>query len=235
MVAIGMDLAILGREAEARTSLEESARAARRWGLKGSLAPALFYLGWFHARAGREYDAARALAEAMRIAEEHGHLHFFSQEAKVAMPVLALCDRFGAGVFVRDKIVPMLPEKLRVQFQELAKGKVYPTDEPLGPARRRARHAQAAGCADAEQVAQPSVERIESLTDRQREILKMIALGLSNKQIGANLYITEKTVKTHANNIFRRLGVNSRLQATLLFQSYQRARAAKPAGRPGRR
>ena len=58
---------------------------------------------------------------------------------------------------------------------------------------------------------------------------------MPNKQIGANLYITEKTVKTHANNIFRRLGVNSRLQATLVFQSYQRARAAKPAGRAGRR
>ncbi|MBN1631822.1 MAG: hypothetical protein JW990_18860 [Thermoleophilia bacterium] len=235
MAAIGMDLAILGREAEARASLEETARAARRWGLKGSLAPALFYLGWFHARAGREYDAARALNESMRIAEEHSHLHFFSQEAKVAMPVLALCDRFGAGRFVRDEIVPILPERLRVQFDELAKGKVYPTDEPLGPVRRRTARASAAGPAETEQALQYSVERVESLTDRQREILKMIALGMPNKQIGASLYITEKTVKTHANNIFRRLGVNSRLQATLLFQSYQRARAAKPAGRPGRR
>lgn len=235
MAAIGMDLAVLGRDSEARASLEETIRAARRWGLKGALAPALFYLGWFHARAGHECDASRALGEAMRIAEEHGHLHFFSQEAKVAMPVLALCDRFGAGAFVRDRIVPMLPDKLRAQFHDLAKGRVYPTDLPLGPVRHLAAKAPVSLPTADEQAIRSSVERIESLTDRQLEILKMIALGMPNKQIGANLYITEKTVKTHANNIFRRLGVNSRLQATLLFQGYQRAHVGRPAGRSERR
>jgi DNA-binding NarL/FixJ family response regulator len=60
----------------------------------------------------------------------------------------------------------------------------------------------------------------------------MIALGMPNKAIGAKLFISEKTVKTHANHIFRKLGVTSRLQATLAFQSYQRARRAGGAGRP---
>ena len=77
-----------------------------------------------------------------------------------------------------------------------------------------------------------TVEGIEALTDREREILKMIALGMSNKQIAAKLFISEKTVKTHANHVFRKLGVASRLQATLAFQSYQRARRAGGAGRP---
>ena len=103
LAAVGMDLVVLGREAEAQVSLEETVRVSRRWGLKGSLAPALFYLGWLHARAGREHEAARCLGEAMRIAEEHDHVHFFSQEAKVAVPILALCDRFGAGSFVREQ------------------------------------------------------------------------------------------------------------------------------------
>ena len=235
MAAIGMDLAILGRDAEAQASLEETVRAARRWSLKSSLAPALFYLGWFHARAGREHDAARALAEALHIAEEHEHVHFFSQEARVALPVLALCDRFGTGAFVRGRILPLLPERLCSRFGVLAGGRVYPTDEPLGLPRRRLAVTQAPGPAYDDQTASMPFESIELLTDRQREILKMIALGMPNKVIGAKLYISEKTVKTHANHIFRTLGVNNRLQATLAFQSYQRARVAKPAGRRERR
>ena len=70
--------------------------------------------------------------------------------------------------------------------------------------------------------------QIGELTDREREILKMISLGMPNKVIGAKLFITEKTVKTHANHVFRKLGVSNRLQATLVFQSYQRARRRNP-------
>jgi len=235
MVSLGMDLALLGRRQEAQTSLEESARAARRSGLKSSLAPALFYLGWFHAQAGREHEAARSLAEAMRIAEEHGHLHFFSQEAKVALPALALCDRFGSGAFIRERVLPMLPDNLRRRFLELAEGRLYPTDEPLGIVGRRHSPVRAAAHADDDRSVPFGHEGMDTLTDREREILKMIALGMSNKSIGADLYITEKTVKTHANNVFRKLGVNSRVQATLVYQSYQRACTRRPTGRPGRR
>jgi DNA-binding CsgD family transcriptional regulator/tetratricopeptide (TPR) repeat protein len=233
--AAGMDLAVLGREPEAQASLEETVRVARRWGLKSSLAPALFYLGWLHARAGRENDAARSLTEALRIAEEHDHIYFFSQEAKVAAPILALCDRFGAGSFVRSKIVPLLPERLRTDFYDLAEGKVYPTDVSLGPPRRRGLIMPSGTGAARDQRGPLSFEGIEALTDREREILKMIALGQPNKVIGVKLFISEKTVKTHANHIFRKLGVTNRLQATLVFQSHQRASVARPADRRGRR
>ena len=231
LTGIGMDLAVQGKAAEAQATLEETVRLSRRWSLKGSLAPSLFYLGWLHALSGREQDAARCLTECMRIAEEHGHIHFFSQEAKVAVPILALCDRVGAGAFVRREIVPLLPARLARYFEELAKGKTYPTDVPLGPppAQGWARHCRRRSPAD--QVDAATLEGIEALTDREREVLKMIALGMSNKQIGAKLYISEKTVKTHANHVFRKLGVTSRLQATLAFQSYQRARRAGGAGR----
>jgi LuxR family maltose regulon positive regulatory protein len=224
LAAVGMDLVVLGREAEARTSLEETVRMSRRWGLTSSLAPALFYLGWLYAVAGLEHEAVRSLNEAVRIAGEHDHIHFFSQEAKVATPVLALCDRFGTGSFVRDKIVPRLPERLRIYFSELAEGNVYPTDVALGPPRRRALAAPGRARPAGDQAAPAVVARIESLTEREREVLKMIGLGMPNKVIGANLYISEKTVKTHANHIFRKLGVGNRLQATLAFQSYQRTR-----------
>jgi DNA-binding NarL/FixJ family response regulator len=82
--------------------------------------------------------------------------------------------------------------------------------------------------ADGEALSPEACQGIETLTDREREILKMISLGMPNKVIGAKLFITEKTVKTHANHVFRKLGVSSRLQATLVFQSYQRARRRRP-------
>lgn len=51
------------------------------------------------------------------------------------------------------------------------------------------------------------------LTTREQEILKCVARGLKNKEIAESLYISEKTVKTHMNNIFRKLDVDNRLQA----------------------
>ena len=224
LAAIGMDLIVLNREAEARISLEETVRISRRWSLMSSLAPALFYLGWLYARAGREQEAARSLAEAMRVAAEHEHVHFFSQEASVAVPILALCDRFEAGSFVREKILPLLPHRLQDYFHDLTTGRTYPTDVPLGPSRRRGLVAQAPAPAPTDQLTPAMLEGVQALTDREREVLKLIALGMPNKVIGAKLFISEKTVKTHANHIFRKLGVASRLQATLVFQSYQRAR-----------
>jgi len=234
-VAMGMDFVLLGRESEAQASLEDTLRMARRSGLKSVLTPALFYLGWLHARSGREAQAAGALGEAMRVADEHEHVHFFSQEAKVATPILALCDRFGAGSFVRGKILPLLSDRLSAYFLELAAGRTYPTDMSLGPPRRRPLAANAGSAEVGAVSGSYSGEGIDALTEREREILKMISLGMPNKVIGAKLFISEKTVKTHANRIFHKLGVTNRLQATLVFQSHQRACRAKPAGRQERK
>jgi len=51
------------------------------------------------------------------------------------------------------------------------------------------------------------------LTQREMEVLKLIVKGLSNKEIGAALSITEGTVKIHINNILSKLGVSDRTQA----------------------
>ena len=59
------------------------------------------------------------------------------------------------------------------------------------------------------------VNFIDHLTKREKEVLKEIAKGKSNKEIGAALHITEKTVKTHVSNILSKLGVQDRTQAAL--------------------
>lgn len=55
----------------------------------------------------------------------------------------------------------------------------------------------------------------ESLTDRETEVLKLVAAGMSNKEIAAALTIAERTVKTHVSSIMGKLDVQSRTQAAL--------------------
>lgn len=54
-----------------------------------------------------------------------------------------------------------------------------------------------------------------NLTNRETEVLKLIAEGMINKEIAKNLYISEKTVKNHISNIFKKLDVNDRTQAAI--------------------
>ncbi len=56
----------------------------------------------------------------------------------------------------------------------------------------------------------------DPLTQRELEVLKMLTQGASNKEIAEKLFVKEVTVKTHLNNIFKKLKVTSRTQATLL-------------------
>ncbi len=56
----------------------------------------------------------------------------------------------------------------------------------------------------------------EQLTNREREVLELIAAGRSNKRIALELGIAEKTVKTHVGHVLAKLGVADRTQAALL-------------------
>jgi two-component system, NarL family, response regulator DegU len=57
--------------------------------------------------------------------------------------------------------------------------------------------------------------REERLTLRELEVLQLIAKGLSNQEIAGQLFLSEKTVKNHLTNIFRKIDVNDRTQAVL--------------------
>jgi two-component system, NarL family, response regulator LiaR len=60
-----------------------------------------------------------------------------------------------------------------------------------------------------------SPESPEELTERETEVLRLMAQGQANKEIARSLTISEKTVKVHVSNILSKLGVQSRTQATL--------------------
>ena len=61
-----------------------------------------------------------------------------------------------------------------------------------------------------------SDEPIEELTQREKEVLSMVAKGGSNHEIAEKLFLKEVTVKTHLNSIFKKLKVSNRTQAVLL-------------------
>jgi len=76
-------------------------------------------------------------------------------------------------------------------------------------------HPRAAGAVMRE-VAQPrAASAADDLTPREREVLELLARGLTNRLIARELDVTEKTVKTHVSNVLAKLGVTDRTQAAL--------------------
>lgn len=59
-------------------------------------------------------------------------------------------------------------------------------------------------------------ERLADLSQRERDVLKLIAMGLPNDEIAARLFISPHTVKNHVSSIYRKLGVDDRTQVALI-------------------
>lgn len=70
---------------------------------------------------------------------------------------------------------------------------------------------------DSPEPSRPFDESIKTLTKREMEILRLVAEGLTNEEIGKKIFISEKTVKTHLTNIFDKLKVNNRFKAALML------------------
>jgi DNA-binding NarL/FixJ family response regulator len=64
-------------------------------------------------------------------------------------------------------------------------------------------------------------EGLAALSRREREIAELVAQGLTNREIGARLYLSEKTIETHLTRLFQKLGLRSRAQVA--------AEVARPA------
>jgi DNA-binding NarL/FixJ family response regulator len=62
-----------------------------------------------------------------------------------------------------------------------------------------------------------SAEELAALTAREREVLAAVAEGLTNKEIGQRLFISERTIGVHVSHIFDKLQVRTRVQASAIF------------------
>ena len=61
----------------------------------------------------------------------------------------------------------------------------------------------------------PTPERPMPLSDTQLEIVRLISSGLSNREIAARVHLSENTIKSHVQEVFRKLGVNNRVEAAV--------------------
>lgn len=169
-----------------------------------------------------EMDGIEATREIKRLYPEVKVLVLTSllQNAKVVEAVRAGALGFlmkdvkpndlAAAIEGAQRGVPQLdPEVSKIVLQELARG--------AGGAAGSAGASAAAGPAGPGGPAGPpgSTNAAGVLTPREIDVLKMIAHGLSNRDIASTLFLSEKTVKTHVSNILQKLGVTDRTQAAL--------------------
>ena len=93
---------------------------------------------------------------------------------------------------------------------------------------RRARLDPGAGASAEQQSGDAVIEDDLGLTERERDVLALLAKGRSNGQIGKELFISTKTASVHVSNILRKLGVTNRIEAA----AYAVERALTEPGRP---
>jgi len=144
---------------------------------------------------GRLSEAFAALEEALSLAEPEGHARSFLNEGE---PIAALLQNGLEDNIWKDKRITTYARKLLSLIKS-----------PIPTAKTRP----------------PSTPTITGLagmvTDRELEVLRLIADGLTNQEIASRLFITVGTVKSHTVSLFRKLDVNTRTQAVA------RARAEK--------
>ena len=74
-------------------------------------------------------------------------------------------------------------------------------------------------------------KELDDLSEREREVFRLMARGLSNAEIGQELYISETTVKTHVTHILQKLRLRDRVQLIVLAYQTGLVDAEGPAGR----
>ena len=162
--------------------------------------------------AGRHRAAVGALSRALELGEPEGHVRAFVDEG----PPLAGLLR--AALDARQSGSPDVPRTLSAPYLRklLAALEHHPQNRPGAPAAAPG----PSGVAPA----------LEPLTEREREVLVLIAAGKSNRQIAEELVVTEGTVKTHLTHVYRKLDAHAAPRPSCGAASSSSSKPPSPGG-----
>ncbi|HEX5847866.1 MAG TPA: LuxR C-terminal-related transcriptional regulator [Rubrobacter sp.] len=164
--------------------LERLLEAAEESKRTGRVIEILVLRALAHEAQGDRPSALVSLERALTLAEPEGYVRVFVDEGKLMARLLADAAAFGVTSGYKTRLLAVLEAE-----QRGSGGKPPVPDSPA------------------------SRSLVEPLSDRETEVLHLIALGLSNREISERLFLAVITVKGHNRNIFRKLQVRRRTEA----------------------
>jgi len=142
--------------------------------------------------AGDHQGALVSLADALSLARPEGYVRVFADEG----PPMAALLRSLIGARQRGRVAAG-SGAVREHLHRVVRA--------FGPA--------PGGTGEPERAASGATGRVEPLTDRELEVLRLLAAGRPNREIAGELVVTLETVKKHASHIFDKLGAANRTEA----------------------
>ena len=250
LINLGATQLARGDLGAAREALDTAAAVSRELGYQEGIAWSLHELG-IMARRRREVPlAARLLGESLAL---HRHLGDRWRAASVLEEIGGLASRaepaeaaelLAAAGAVRETLGAPLPPAEREDHEAAQRTlRIRLSPEALASARRAGAKL---GLDEAIDRAVALAERLQSdrheqlaeaaeelLTERERRVLALIGDGLTNREIGAELFISPSTAGVHVSNILQKLGVRNRAQAATLAQGLASSSETTPGPSSG--
>jgi LuxR family maltose regulon positive regulatory protein len=184
-VALARLLVAQGRFEEVPELLESLLQVAEAAGWMGLVIEALALRALALRGRGKTPQALTALQRALSLAEPEGYVRIFVDEGQPMAELLSALSRQRSPADSLQIYVSKLLSAFELESSKLQLG-----GSPVRPS-----------------------ALIEPLSERELEVLRLVAAGLSNREVAERLVVAVSTVKTHVNNIYRKLDVSTRTQA----------------------
>lgn len=235
LVQIAAGKIALGEQGGGEKELDEAVAIADQCGYQYILSQIYFYRARLALRKGQRQKAVADIGACLGLAAGNDYIHFLVREGQGAPDLLSLafesCSERGwlAAIFgqMGSECLPALKPFVDHKDSDVKKSAVAVIGRVGGPqasaSLRQMMRDQDPGVRVAAEEAlgfiRESIGEPEKvLTGREMQVLKMLAAGLGNRDIGARIFISEATVKTHVTNIFNKLGISKRSQVAKLWQ-----------------